>query len=234
MSIKEKPTKKRDKPEKVSDAKPKQEIDDWLESVKPEKVITQRYQAEEKEDAIVQVDKTQAQELRFLENLPTWTSKPWMFVQPTHQTQLASWLDSWKLVVLDYARTFSYHVINITVILEQHPFKNMKNNKRLTKDSIEQIINKMIDEGLAKWLDDNHILVRIYYKTNEEWSAIILEYLTDTGLAAEVLTLYEIEKIDQEWSSLPREELVEIFDILVDQQRAMWIGNSKDTLSFIL
>ena len=30
------------------------------------------------------------------------------------------------------------------------------------------------------------------------------------------------------------EESDDIFDILVEQQRAIWIGNSKDTLSFIL
>ncbi len=240
MSVKERPDKKKEK-EKVDNYSAKNEdksIEDWLDNVSldppeqtPKTSSEDPHIAQSKEEIqIVSQDKHH----EFIVSLPSWISKPWMYVQPTHQNQLESWLDSWKKVIVDYSRILTLHVINISELINQHPFNNHELNKRLTGDIINNIFEHMIQDGLAKWLDENHILVRIYYKTNEQWSSIIMEYLINTGLAAEVLTLYEVEKLEQEWSSIPRNELVEIFDILVTKKRAGWVGDTKDTLTFHL
>ncbi|MFV2016774.1 MAG: hypothetical protein ACC656_15185, partial [Candidatus Heimdallarchaeota archaeon] len=86
----------------------------------------------------------------------------------------------------------------------------------------------------AKWIDDDKISARIYYHTDEEWAKKIIAYLVESGYAAEVMTFFELQKLEQEWSTLPRDELRLIFEILVNNGRAKWVGEGRDTLSFVL
>ncbi|MDH5647204.1 MAG: hypothetical protein OEZ01_14425, partial [Candidatus Heimdallarchaeota archaeon] len=93
---------------------------------------------------------------------------------------------------------------------------------------------EMEKKGIVKWLGNEKILARVYYKSIEQWSSIIIDYLMDTGLAAEVLTFHELSNQNQEWSTLPRQDFIEIFELLVSRGRAKWIGKSKDTITIEL
>ncbi|MHA2172241.1 MAG: hypothetical protein ACXAB7_20400 [Candidatus Kariarchaeaceae archaeon] len=235
MSVKERPKKNK---EETSESKKSKIVDEWLDNVSVDDVDP-KLQTETVVDSTPKTEEITQKDLErrtheFQSTLPSWTSKPWMYVQPTNQSQLKSWLDSWSKVILEFSRIMTIHVININELITIHPFKNNQNNKQLTNDQVLVIVDDMVSSQQAKWLDDNQILVRIYFKTNDQWSSIIMKHLMDTGLAAEVLTLYELEKLNQDWSSLPRQELVEIFDILVSKNRAQWVGDSKDALTFIL
>ena len=64
-----------------------------------------------------------------------------------------------------------------------------------------------------------------------QWKEIILKFLFDSGLAAEVLTIFEFQNMEEEWSSLPRDDLIEIIDTLVDEGHARWIGD-KEAVTF--
>ncbi|MHA2092543.1 MAG: hypothetical protein ACW98K_16985 [Candidatus Kariarchaeaceae archaeon] len=235
MSVKERPKKNK---EESSETKKSKTVDEWLDNVSVDEVDPM-LQTETVVDSTPKVEEITQEDLerrtqKFQSTLPSWTSKPWMYVQPTNQSQLKSWLDSWSKVILEFSRIMTIHVININELITIHPFKNNQNSKQLTNDQVLIIVDDMVSSQQAKWLDENKILVRIYFKTNDQWSGIIMKHLMDTGLAAEVLTLYELEKLNQDWSSLPRQELVEIFDILVSKNRAQWVGDSKDALTFIL
>jgi hypothetical protein len=137
-------------------------------------------------------------------------------------------------LVLDYSRSYKIHIINLPQLNTIHPFSNQEIGKALTYDQLQAIIDKMVTEGLARWTDETKISARIYYLTNKDWAGKIISYLMESGYAAEVMTFYELQKLDQEWSTLPRAELRDIFEILVTDGRAKWVGEGKDTLSFIL
>ncbi len=168
---------------------------------------------------------------QFIANIPMWVNKPFMYIKPSHPGLLNSWLDSWESLIMDYARTLKIHIINIIELQSIYPFYNKKINKKLSKSNITYIFENMETKGVVRWIDENHILVRIYYKTLEEWKNIIIKYLFDTGMAAEILTIYELENTNQEWSNLPREDLIYIIESMVKDGVANWVGKSKDAIS---
>ena len=57
-------------------------------------------------------------------------------------------------------------------------------------------------------------------------------YMIDNGYALDVLTLYDIQTLNQIWSNLPEEELKSVLNILVSQNKAEWIGKKQDTIKF--
>ncbi|MHA2404824.1 MAG: hypothetical protein ACXADH_17655 [Candidatus Kariarchaeaceae archaeon] len=191
MSVKERPKKNK---EESSETKKSKTVDEWLDNVSVDEVDPM-LQTETVVDSTPKVEEITQEDLerrtqKFQSTLPSWTSKPWMYVQPTNQSQLKSWLDSWSKVILEFSRIMTIHVININELITIHPFKNNQNSKQLTNDQVLIIVDDMVSSQQAKWLDENKILVRIYFKTNDQWSGIIMKHLMDTGLAAEVLTLY--------------------------------------------
>lgn len=252
MSMEEKPRQRKEvKKEKTEDH---DSINDWLDNAEIEKeevsdkpVISsptkEEITAEPQE--VVEPPKNETVETTsetiteapidiFIIKLPPWVKKPWMYVQPTHEQQLGSWLDSWKGLVLEYSRSYNIHVVNLSQLNTTYPFKNQEIGKTLTYGQLQTIIDIMVNEGLARWIDETKISARIYYLTNKEWANKIMSYMVDSGYAAEIMTFYELQQLKQQWSTLPRDELRDVFEILVTDGRAKWVGESKDTLSFIL
>ncbi len=174
-----------------------------------------------------------SQKEQFLQALPKWVSKPWMYVQPTHPNQLTSWIDGWKRIILDYCRIFVKHIINLAEIQTIYPFQNPTNGKSLSLSQLETIVDKMVEEGLAKWINNKKLLVRIYYKPIEQWADEIYTYLMETGRAAEILTLMEFRQMPTEWKNLPDEDLMTILSTYVQQGKAKFVTKEKDAVEFI-
>ena len=63
---------------------------------------------------VIAVETTQTkQKEKFEASLPRWVNAPWMFIIPTKEDQLQSWLESWRAVLVDYSRIFVIHVLNV-------------------------------------------------------------------------------------------------------------------------
>lgn len=171
-------------------------------------------------------------DLLFEQQIPAWVNKPWMYIKPSNPSQLSSWIEGWKTLLLDYCRIFIKHIVNLIELQREHPFRNRKNGKTLTLPQLTTIIDSMVDEGIAKWLDENKILARIYYKPIDQWADEIYQYLMDTGKAAEVLTFLEFKNMDTEWSSLPDEDLKEILRKFVEEGKATFVSKEEDAIEF--
>ena len=169
----------------------------------------------------------------FEKELPKWVNAPWMYITPRKEQQMKSWLESWGNVLLDYSKFFVKHIININDLRKEYPFQNKKINKALTLDQIRKIVDYLVEKGLARWLNEKIMLrVRVYWRTNEEWADIMLEYLLNTGRIVEVLSLFDLTQLNQEWSYLPREDLVKVCQILVDRGIARWYNKQKTIIGF--
>lgn len=245
MSVYEKP--RREKEEE----KEKEEVTKWLDDLEVEEVkpiaktetkTETKVETKPEEIKIVIKEKhaevvketVKTPEIEFMEIIPSWTNKPWMYIQPVVEGQLNSWRDSWISLILDYSRIFTEHIVNVNELLKKHPFTHQQTHKSLTQPVMVQIFDVMVTNGQAKWMDSNKILVRIYFKTDRQWADEIMEFLIEKGYAAELMTLFELENLNQEWSSIPRSELRAIFDLLVSDKRAKWVDNNKDSLTFKL
>jgi len=239
MSTQERP-RDRDKPKKQkADNKETQEpqqksIDSWLDSFDPDELEDEQTAEVTKEqvtDTEVS-DKLDTLLAEFTRNLPAWINKPWMYVKPTHEGHLASWYESWKNLILSYTEQLTQHIINIYDLQEIHPFTNKNSGRELTSDQLRYLIEEMISENLAKWLSEERIRARIYFKTDEELAAMLYQFTLDEGYALDVMTFYELKKFDQPWAVLPDEELRSVLNILVKQDKAEWVGSEHDTVQF--
>ena len=172
-------------------------------------------------------------ELEFEDSLPKWVKAPWMYIKPKKDTDVESWLQSWSAIVLDYSRIFVIHIININELRTEHPFNNKKLSKRLTIEQVRKIIDQLVQQNIAKWLDEKtKTRARIYWKNNAEWADELLEFMIETGRVVEIHSLYDITQLEEKWSGLPADDLIIVCEMLVERKVARWLNKEKTIIQF--
>ena len=183
--------------------------------------------------AEVSKDQRTVLELEFEDALPKWVKAPWMYITPQKGDQVESWLQSWSAIVLDYSRIFVIHIININDLRSIHPFNNKKLGKRLTIEQVREIIDHLVKQNFARWLDeDKKTRARIYWKANEEWADSLLGFMIETGRVVEIHSLYDLTQLEQQWSNLPADDLIIVCEMLVERKVARWLNREKTIIQF--
>ncbi|MCG3225236.1 MAG: hypothetical protein H7647_12270 [Candidatus Heimdallarchaeota archaeon] len=187
--------------------------------------------------AITKVDLSKEQraflEVEFEDSLPKWVKAPWMYIKPKKESQVESWLESWSAIVLDYSRIFVIHIININEIRNVHPFNNAINNKKMSLKQVREVIDHLVKQSVAKWLDEKtKTRARIYWKTNEEWADNLLDFMIETGRVVEIHSLFDLSQLQQQWSDLPADDLIIVCEMLVENKVAKWLNKEKTIIQF--
>jgi hypothetical protein len=187
--------------------------------------------------AITKVDLSKEQraflEVEFEDSLPKWVKAPWMYIKPKKESQVESWLESWSAIVLDYSRIFVIHIININEIRNVHPFNNNINNKKMSLKQVREVIDHLVNQSVAEWLDEKtKTRARIYWKTNEEWADNLLDFMIETGRVVEIHSLFDLSQLQQQWSDLPADDLIIVCEMLVENQVAKWLNKEKTIIQF--
>ncbi len=187
--------------------------------------------------AITKVDLSKEQraflEVEFEDSLPKWVKAPWMYIKPKKESQVESWLESWSAIVLDYSRIFVIHIININEIRNVHPFNNTINNKKMSLKQVREVIDHLVKQSVAKWLDEKtKTRARIYWKTNEEWADNLLDFMIETGRVVEIHSLFDLSQLKQQWSDLPADDLIIVCEMLVENKVAKWLNKEKTIIQF--
>ncbi|MHA1347218.1 MAG: hypothetical protein ACTSVO_14805 [Candidatus Heimdallarchaeaceae archaeon] len=187
--------------------------------------------------AIAKVDLSKEQraflEVEFEDSLPKWVKAPWMYIKPKKESQVESWLESWSAIVLDYSRIFVIHIININEIRNVHPFKNTENNKKMSLGQVREVIDHLVNQSVAKWLDEKtKTRARIYWKANEEWADNLLDFMIETGRVVEIHSLFDLSQLQQQWSDLPADDLIIVCEMLVEKKVAKWLNKEKTIIQF--
>lgn len=175
-------------------------------------------------------------ERQLKEILPEWIDKPWMYVTPEHQRQLDSWCADWSNFIMDYARINILHIIHIEEESAKYPFNNKVIDKRLDRKQMKTIGDYIVAQELGVWWDRKKIRLRLYWRTLDEWADIIYEWAIKTGRIAtsdRVMTIYDITQTDQPWSTIPRDDLVRIFEIMKEKGYIEWADKKKKAIAFI-
>ncbi len=184
-----------------------------------------------KED--ISKDQRAVLELEFDEALPKWVKAPWMYIKPQKSDQVESWLESWSAIVLDYSRIFVIHIININDLRTALPFNNKKIGKRLTIEQVREIIDHLVQQNIARWLDEDvKTRARIYWKSNDEWADKLLDFMIETGRVVEIHSLYDITQLEEKWSNLPSDDLIIVCEMLVERKVARWLNKEKTIIQF--
>jgi hypothetical protein len=146
--------------------------------------------------------------------------KKFMYSMPDkkqNKNDYTSWKVEWAKVLFDYARFAVLHIIYIREVSSEKPFLNF--TKR--EDYVKEIAEELISQNQAEWLSKEKDRLRVYWKTLEAWSDDIYQWCYENGKIEPVM-IYELREATQEdFSSLPLEDLEEIFKILAKNRKAI-------------
>ena len=172
-------------------------------------------------------------EVEFEDSLPKWVKAPWMYIRPKKESQVDSWLESWSAIVLDHSRIFVIHIININELRSEFPFNNSKIGKRLSIEQVREIVDHLVKQNIANWLDDKtKTRARIYWKANEEWADDLLDFMIETGRVVEIHSLFDLTQLEEQWSNLPADDLILVCEMLVEKKVARWLNKDKTIIQF--
>ncbi|MFX0106099.1 MAG: hypothetical protein ACFE75_11495 [Candidatus Hodarchaeota archaeon] len=157
--------------------------------------------------------------------------KKYMYTMPDKKQKkndYISWKIEWGKVLFDYARFAVIHILYIRELNSQKPFLNFTRREEYIREIAEQLIS----QNQAKWLSKEKKRLRVYWKTLEAWSDEIYKWCYDNG-RIEPIMIYELREATQEdFSSLPLEDLEEIFKILAKNRKAIILKLENGQLAF--
>ncbi|MHA1764325.1 MAG: hypothetical protein ACTSYC_11320 [Promethearchaeota archaeon] len=129
-----------------------------------------------------------------------------------------SWREEWAKVLFDYSRYAVLHILYLKQLYAEKPFSKFQNRKQ----AIDEIIEELIDQDLAKWLSKKRDKVRIYWKSLDSWAEEIYDWALELGKLEPIL-IHEIREANKEFSTLPQEDINEIFKMLAKNKKAVII-----------
>lgn len=157
--------------------------------------------------------------------------KKFMYTMPNKKqskNEYESWKIEWAKVLFDYARFAVLHIIYIRELNSQKPFFNFTKREQYVREIAEELIS----QNQAEWLSKEKKQLRIYWKTLESWSDEIYKWCYDNG-KLEPIMIYELrEATHEDFSSLPLEDLEEIFKILAKNRKAIILKLENGQLAF--
>ncbi|KAK4111300.1 vacuolar protein-sorting-associated protein 25 [Canariomyces notabilis] len=108
-------------------------------------------------------------------------------------------------------------------------FHNRRINRRLSLADIREVIDFLRKDGRAEYVNGGGgDLVWIYWRTPEEWAALVEAWVEATGQRGSVMTLYELVEGDatlgEEFHGLDQDLLLKALNVLVKRGKAQIFG----------
>ncbi len=162
--------------------------------------------------------------------LPGWVSKPWRWMIPEDPELKQQWLITWGDFLLAFARVLNQHILDLQEISLVYPFQNGILHKKLSIPQLKAISEYLIEQEKATWWDTDETRLRVYWKTLNSFAEEIFNYSFQNGF--EMVTLYDMVKMNQTWSSLPPKDLQIIMKLMVKSKKASWADSEQKTIEF--
>jgi len=144
-----------------------------------------------------------------------WINQPqygFMYVMPDKKKDkknFESWLDDWKKVLFDYAKIAAQHIIYFKKLLSEKPWSEFRDRI----NAIRAISDALVKDKIAEWLDKKKEKLRVYWRSLEEWADEIVNWAREYAYT-EPIFIEDIRNADKEFSTLPEEDLIKIFNII--------------------
>ena len=218
------------------------EAEELVESISKNTEIIKnkvKYMVEPKEVKIEQVPKEkEITEEDIIDKLITtykWAYKenlfPWMYWIPEKEKDLDSWKDEWSDFLLDWAKAFLLHIVDIYDLATKRPFKSLQDREK----AIELIFENLAKNSkFAIWVNNEKTRLRIYWQSLDKWGEELFDWAYLVG--EERLTLLDLrdmgDQICKGFNTLPAKDLREIINLLVKNKKAAWIDEKSFKLLF--
>jgi len=150
-------------------------------------------------------------------------------IQNTRQKQINSWLE----LILSYSRQQRLFEIDVNEASTKSPlFHNDKINRKLTPEAIRELLEALVSQGNAEWLDREKNRVLLMWCKPEEWAAQLYKWVCDNGQTDTVMTVWELQNSDEykheEWFALNTKVLMKALACLQKQKKAEVFSSSGD------
>ncbi|ORX44775.1 ESCRT-II complex, vps25 subunit [Hesseltinella vesiculosa] len=159
---------------------------------------------------------------------PFYTRQP---TETTWQSQAQQWMD----LILQYARhhrMFTLSLHQATSPGESPLFENARLQRRLSEETLQEIVELMVQQGTAKW-DNGKSQALLFWHKAEDWAEILLQWVNKCGLNNTIVTFYEITQgdlaVDQEFYGMPASVLQVCLQVLVKRGVAQIFKGSGDS-----
>jgi len=164
---------------------------------------------------------------------------PFFTLQPTLRTREKQ-LECWCRLVLDYCQHHKIYTLDLVdSTLTSTLFHNPKLHRTLSADGIRVVFDKLDQKKHIDWIDKTHQRCHIYWRTPEEWGALIYEWAVSNGLLNTPCTLYEItegdDSVNESFHGLDKDVLIKALRSLENQRRAQLlnVGSATEGIKFL-
>jgi len=150
--------------------------------------------------------------------------KPWMYSKPEGNNLSKFWFSEWRKYFLDYCNVNNIHLISKRDLRQRDPFN------RLNDPSFNELLNDLrTQKYLVNWGKDN---LRVYWRSNQSWSERL--YSLSRSMKRDIVYgLDTLADIDPTMLDIPKKDIMEIYQILVDNGKARWVEKEKMILKII-
>lgn len=138
-----------------------------------------------------------------------------------------SWKNEWTKVLFDYARYAILHILYLRKLESEKPFSKFEDRNT----ALEIIAQELVDKKQAEWLSKSKEKLRIYWKTLDNWAEEIYQWAMEIS-PLEPILIFEIRESNKAFSTLPKEDLLEIFKRLEKNERGKIIKSEDGQISF--
>lgn len=130
---------------------------------------------------------------------------PFFTLQPNEDTRRKQ-LDAWSDLIISYCKQNRVYELDLAESVKSELFSNKKIDRKCSSDLIKEIIDYMVKQKRAEWLNttdssphrsksaNNKTSQKclIFWHTLDEWAKLIYEYVDRTGMRNTVCTFYEL------------------------------------------
>ncbi len=152
-----------------------------------------------------------------------------MFVVPTSEEDIERWGAEWAGFTVDWCREMLIHIISSRTLVMLEPFNGLRPDRH---KAVKIILGVLVKEELGRWVDESEGIVRIIWKTDEEWADEIRKWALKTGRTQ--FTLFKLREFRKDLATLPKSELRIILERLVDQKLAKWLDSEREVVEILV
>lgn len=123
-----------------------------------------------------------------------YSYKPFFTRQINEQTWLTQY-NEWKSLVLRFCKHRRiFRLVASFETTQSAPFTNAEIKRTLPLECMLEIFGKMVNEGLAEWLEpQSEKVLLVYWRSLADWAEILYRWIVETGQQQSVLTFFEIQ-----------------------------------------
>ncbi|KAI1826740.1 vacuolar protein-sorting-associated protein [Xylaria intraflava] len=159
---------------------------------------------------------------------------PPFYTRQTNQNTLRSQHEKWAALILSYCAHHRLYKLSATSPAGEALFHNRQLNRRLSGADTRDVLDFMRRDGRVEFIrrgagdDGDGDVVWVYWKTPDEWAALVEAWVDDTALKGTVFTLYELSRgedtLGTEFHGLDLELLQKALQVLVKRGKAQIFG----------